>query len=348
MEEVNEVNKVQNGIDSPNLLSVDSTSPIEFVVDKVENDEHKVEGTVPPVEEKKEPTAEEKVAEDTKKLEVEKAEEEKKKPEVEVAKKPEDPLQKRTEDPVQKRINIAVKKQRVAERERDFLKSSLTRAEEELSQLKSKLSVEDKPNREDFEEVSEYAEAVAIWAAKKEVQIKEEAEKKAEVDNSVKQSKETMYSALDDALDAGRTKYEDFDTVALNSELQMTEDLVETILDSEIAEEIMYYLGKNPDESADLSKLSPRRAAREVTKIEAKLLAVATKVEEPPKAEEIKTPVPKQNEASLGGLEGAPPEPKKVTKAPEPIDPPRASGVTDKDPNTMGPKEYRAWRERNK
>lgn len=352
IEQINEANKIINGVDSPNLLSVDSTNPIPFVVDKVEDSGSSAE--------LKNPTAEETKAAAEKKEELTKTEDKTNlakpaephgavKTEVKVEAKKEDEKPS-TDDAVQKRINKAVKAQRIAERERDFERQAKLKAEEELAKLRSKLPVEGEPNKEDFDDVEDYNKALTAWTVKETLRTEQEKVAKTAEEEHVKQVELEKNEALDEALDAGRAKYADFDAVALAKEVMITEDLVVTILDSEIAEEIMYYLGKNPDEAADLSKLNPRRAAREVTKIEAKLLAVATtKKDELTKPEEIKTPVPKPNEASLGGVENqAAPTPKKITEAPEPITPVSTTGATEKDPNSMTPKEYRAWREKNK
>ena len=70
------------------------------------------------------------------------------------------------------------------------------------------------------------------------------------------------------------------------------------------------------------------KAAKEIGKIEARLVEGEKKPEE------------KKAEPSAPA--------KKLTQTPEPIEPVRSTGATEKDPSQMSPKEYRAWRERNK
>jgi len=121
-------------------------------------------------------------------------------------------------------------------------------------------------------------------------------------------------------MEKGREKYADFNELVLHEDLKISPVMVEAILltdnDKVEAEDILYYLGKHPEESARIAKLSPLKAAGEIGKIEAKL--------------------------------SAPPPPKKITQAPEPITPVKTTGATELDPSKMSPKEYRAWRESNK
>ena len=96
------------------------------------------------------------------------------------------------------------------------------------------------------------------------------------------------------------------------------------LLDTDIPEDIMYYLAENPDESEELSKLSLIKAAKEVGKLEIKLGGTKEK-ESKPEPEKKK---------------------KKQSKAPAPIESVKTDGIVDKDPDDMSPKEYRAWREK--
>lgn len=363
MEQVNEVNKVVNGIDNPNLLSVDSTAVLPTIVDVVdpkhETGEIVKEPTpiaiapdtpAPGAEIKKEEVV---VKKDEKKVEVQP---EKK---TEVDKKPPQEEKLKVTEAVQKRIDELTKNRRTAERERDFEreqrrldKERADKLEEELKQLKSKVDpvAAGKPQKSDFDDVEDYVEALTAWKVGQELSAKTEEVKKVEVENKIKQEKFEVYEELDEALAKGRLKYDDFDKVALDKEVKITPELVEIVLDTEIAEDIMYYLGKNPEEAADLSKLNSRRAAREVTKIEAKLLAEAGADKRAPaeKVEEIKKVVPNPSDVSVNAAGIVNPPPKKITEAPEPITPVKTTGAFDKDPNQMSAKEYRAWRERNK
>jgi len=86
--------------------------------------------------------------------------------------------------------------------------------------------------------------------------------------------------------DSIRDKYEDFDQVAYNPRLPITDAMAQTIQASEIGPEIAYFLGSNPKEADRISRLTPFVQAKEIGKIEAKLAAnppikTTTKAPEP-------------------------------------------------------------------
>ena len=319
--ELSEVGQVINGVDSANLMSVDSTTPLETPADELELEEvadKVVAVKVLPKEEKSE--VEEKLAvKPDEKLEekLEKEKEKEKKPEDEELS--EDKVE--AIDAVQKRFNEITKKRRVAERERDYEQTKRKELEAELQKLKAAIPPEGKPSRDDYDTDLEFFEALTDWKVEQKLKVSREVEDKTSRDVEEKQSVTEAYEELDSIMERGREKYKDFNTLVLDDKLVISQDMTEVILLSDMAEDLMYYFGSNPDESAKLAKESPLKAAREIGKIEAKLAA----------------PKP------------APPEiRKKTTNAPAPIVPIRTTGVVDRDPSQMTAKEYRAWREQNK
>lgn len=303
---------VINGVDDPSAMSMDSTTPIETAADEVNaaDDGGEEEKTATPKTEKKE--------------------EEKKDDEEEPP--PETPL-KKDETKIEKRIGELTKKWRTAERERDFLKTKRKELEEELTKLKSKVPDTGRPKREDFDDDEAFLEALTDWKVDTKLKAAKGKEKEVQEENEEKTGVDEVYETMDLMVSTGREKYEDFDVVAMAKDLLITDKMSELILESEISADIMYYLGQNPDEAADIAKLTPMKIAKKLAEIERELRkgeAAPEDDEEPP---------------------GVPPPPvkkKKLTKTPEPITPVRESGAIDKDPSQMSPKEYRAWRERNK
>ena len=76
-----------------------------------------------------------------------------------------------------------------------------------------------------------------------------------------------------DLEEEARTKYDDFEQVAYNPKLPVTNVMAETIQSSEIGPELAYYLGSNPKEAERISRMSPLSQAKEIGKIEAKLVS---------------------------------------------------------------------------
>jgi len=89
-------------------------------------------------------------------------------------------------------------------------------------------------------------------------------------DDAAKQQAEIM-EAYADSEEKVRDKYDDYDQVARNPNVPITEVMAEAIYASDVGPEVAYYLGSNVKEAARISRLSPFLQAKEIGKIEAKL-----------------------------------------------------------------------------
>ena len=116
------------------------------------------------------------------------------------------------------------------------------------------------PTQEQFESTEAYADALAERKAAELLARREAERQKAEVLEGYHEREEEA-----------RNKYEDFEQVAYNPRLPITQVMAETIQASEIGPEVAYYLGSNPKEADRIARLSPFSQAREIGKIEAKL-----------------------------------------------------------------------------
>lgn len=144
---------------------------------------------------------------------------------------------------------------------------------------------------EQFESPEAYAHALAQDTLRKE---KEQAQR-SEIE-----------SAYTERAEEAIERYDDFEQVAYNPRLPITDAMAETIQASEQGPDVLYYLGSNPKEAARISKLSPFLQAKEIGVIEAKLAA-------------------------------APPT-KKTTSAPAPIAPVNAKTTASRTVDTTDPK----------
>jgi hypothetical protein len=100
--------------------------------------------------------------------------------------------------------------------------------------------------------------------------IRAEAEKLVqhrEIQNQRAEIEETFAEREEEA----RSKYDDFDQVAYNPNLRVTDAMAETIKASDLGPDLAYWLGSNPKEADRISRLSPLAQAKEIGKIEAKL-----------------------------------------------------------------------------
>ena len=116
------------------------------------------------------------------------------------------------------------------------------------------------PKQEQFETTEAYARALAV----------QEAEKLLEARDIQRQQSEVI-EAYHDREEEARAKYDDFEQVAYNQKLRITDTMAQTIQSSELGPDIAYYLGTNPTVADRISKLAPLVQAKEIGRIEAKL-----------------------------------------------------------------------------
>lgn len=113
---------------------------------------------------------------------------------------------------------------------------------------------------EAFETYEDYAEALAVRKAE-ELLARREAE----------QQQRQLLSAYQEREEAARDRYDDFEQVAYNPALPVTEAMAKAIQASEIGPDVIYHLGSNPREADRIARLDPILQAREIGKIEASL-----------------------------------------------------------------------------
>lgn len=173
-----------------------------------------------------------------------------------------------------------------------------------------------KPNPDSFETHAEYVEALTDW--KIETRDKAAKEQAAKVRLETEQS--NLMKAHSSRVKDFATKTEDFqDVLESVDDVPVSPTIRELLITSENGPELMYELAKNRAEYERINKLPPLAAARELGKIESKLSA-----KEEPKQET-----------------------KKITKAPQPINPVGGKGGPAEksidDPN-LSQKDYEALR----
>lgn len=111
-----------------------------------------------------------------------------------------------------------------------------------------------------YESSEAYADALAYQRAEELIAKREAAKQHSQVLESYQEREESA-----------RDKYDDFEQVAYNPKLSITNAMAETIQSSDIGPELAYYLGSNPKDAERISRMTPLSQAKEIGKIEAKL-----------------------------------------------------------------------------
>jgi hypothetical protein len=126
-----------------------------------------------------------------------------------------------------------------------------------------------------FESPEAYAEALAYQKAEELIAKREAAKQQSQVLESYHEREEEA-----------RGKYDDFEQVAYNPKLPITDVMAETIRASDVGPDVAYYLGSNPKDAERIARLSPLAQAKEIGKIEAKLAS------DPPTRKTTSAPAP--------------------------------------------------------
>lgn len=138
------------------------------------------------------------------------------------------------------------------------------------------------PQQDQYTDYAQYLEDRSAWASRQEVKKTWAALQKEAVDTRQKQTAEareaevvTQARAL---ADKGREEFEDFEEVAGDPTLPVTEAMTAALLASDIGHQVQYHLGSNPDEAVRISQLNPVQQVREMALLEASLLAPKAKL----------------------------------------------------------------------
>lgn len=152
------------------------------------------------------------------------------------------------------------------------------RFENEMREHQQAKVLEKAPERESFRNDDEYLQAQIEHLAERKA-----VEKLSQRETMRKQEEQT--EAFLAKAEKATEKYPDFQTVVSNPNLRINEGMAEYIADSDLGADVAYFLGQNPMKAAQIAQMSPIKAARELTRIEAE-------IEAKPKARLSKTPEP--------------------------------------------------------
>jgi hypothetical protein len=155
----------------------------------------------------------------------------------------------------QEEMDAAIGK-RLAREQRKWEREQTAKAAE----MQTRRAPAEIPPIEQFNSPDEYAEVLAERKAEELLARREQAK-----------AQSAIIESYHDLEEDARNKYDDFEQVAYNPKLPITDAMAQTIQSSDVGPDMAYYLGSNPKEAERISRLSPLSQAKELGKIEAKL-----------------------------------------------------------------------------
>jgi hypothetical protein len=226
---------------------------------------------------------------------------------------------------LEKRFSDITKQREQARQEAERERLRASELEARLKELEAKVNPKPvetgKPRPEQFADAFEYAEALATYTTNERIeQLKQEAEQAKLQEERLKQAK--TFAEREQAV---RAELPDYDDMIASSDVMISDQVKDAILESDIGPRIIYHLAENPEIAEKINKLSLVNALKEVGKIEARL----------EKAPESRAEV----------------KPVEVSKAPRPISPLKsisAPGEVPMDSNGNFNGSFRQYREMRK
>jgi hypothetical protein len=225
--------------------------------------------------------------------------------------------QKELDDILEKRLAKERRKREELQRRLAVTEELALRGRPEEPKAPPKPAESNEPKREQFQDYESFLEARAEWRAEKKVDERLDRDRKEREQTRTAEDKQKLEKSFREHAQKVAAEIEDFeDVMSSASDTMITETMADAVMHAgEIGPRLLYHLAKNPAESQRIATLPTARQAAEIGKIEAKLSAA--------------------------------PEPKKPSKAPEPINPIGGKApATDDEPDSKNTKAWIAWRER--
>ena len=182
-------------------------------------------------------------------------------------KKPNPKLERRFSEITKQREQARQEAQRERE-QREALEARLKELEAKVNppaaQPEDELGEEPKP--EMFNDMFEYARALAEYTADKKLMERDKEEKARQA----QAEQEAKFQAWADRVNAAKNELPDFDDMVQSSDVRVSDPVRDAIIESEHGPKILYWLAENTDFAKKLADMSVVSAVREIGKIEAR------------------------------------------------------------------------------
>ena len=186
--------------------------------------------------------------------------------------KPVEEGEKKPNPKLEKRFSELTKQREMARQEADRERQRAADLEARLEALErgSKPVKQDEPNKEpqpsDFTDAFEYAKALAEYSTAKalENRDKQESERKAN------EERQKVMTSWQTKLEAAKSELPDYEDMIASSDVVVSDQVRDAILESDVGPKILYHLAENPEVATKISGLSLTSALREIGKLEAR------------------------------------------------------------------------------
>jgi len=146
---------------------------------------------------------------------------------------------------------------------------------------------DEKPRPDQFVDAFEYAEALADWSAENAVMKA----RQEDIERKKQEERAKVIDAWNSRVESVKAEIPDFDDMVASSDVVVSDQVRDAILESDVGPRILYHLAENPEIADKISKSSLITALREIGKLEARFEKTEPK-EVKPVAVKSKAPAP--------------------------------------------------------
>lgn len=207
---------------------------------------------------------------------------------------------------IERRFSEITKQREAAKAEAQKEREAREALEARLKELEAKVNppakaqddLAEKPKPEQFNDMFEYAEALAEYTAEQKLLERD----RAEADRKAAEQRAQFEKSWADRVNAARSEMPDFDDMVQSSDVSISDPVRDAIMESDVGPKILYHLAENPDFAKKLGEGSVISALRQIGRLEAQFEKTAPKASEP----EVKsTAVKSKAPAPISPIRGA-------------------------------------------
>ena len=125
---------------------------------------------------------------------------------------------------------------------------------------------DEKPRPDQFVDAFEYAEALADWSAENAVMRA----RQEDVERKMQEERNKVIESWNTRVETTKSDLPDFDEMVASSDVVVSDQVRDAILESDVGPRILYHLAENPEVADKISKASLITALREIGKLEAR------------------------------------------------------------------------------
>ena len=173
---------------------------------------------------------------------------------------------------LEKRFSELTKQREMARQdaERERLRASDLEARLEALERGNKPAKVEDPNREpqpsDFTDAFEYAKALAEFSTAKALANRD----KQEADRKANDERQKVMTSWQTKLEAAKSELPDYEDMVASSDVVVSDQVRDAILESDVGPKILYHLAENPEAATKISGMSLTSALREIGRLEAR------------------------------------------------------------------------------